>query len=77
MSDALRPVTTAHHDRQIDQQLAEVESRLRDRYTTPGTVDEAQVTAAFGRVTERFTNARVRNFLPILVERGVRRELGL
>ena len=76
MSDAPRPVTTSHDDRQVDQQLAEVESRLRDQYTTRGTADEDQVTAAFGRVIERFTNARVRNFLPILVERGVRRELG-
>jgi hypothetical protein len=77
MTDAHQPVTTSHEDHQIDQQLADVESRVRDQYAKSGKSDEDQVKLALSRVTERFVNARVRNFLPILIERGVRRELDL
>jgi hypothetical protein len=77
MTDVRQPVTTSQESRQFDQQLADVESRLRDQYAKRGGADEGQVKLALGRVAARFTNARVRNFLPILIERGVRRELDL
>jgi len=63
-------------EQQIVQQLQAVEARLVEQYAGHGEITEDQVRGTFGQVTQRFVDARVRTFLPILVERAVRRELG-
>jgi hypothetical protein len=69
-----RPNVESPEERQLQQQLAELESRLLAQYVDQG-VSENRVRAALERVRERFAGARVRTFLPILVERAARREL--
>jgi hypothetical protein len=63
-------------DRHLTQQLHEVESRLLERYAHSDELPEAQVRRTFEAVQARFTDARVRTYVPILVERAVRAELG-
>jgi hypothetical protein len=64
-----RPNIESPEERQLQQQLAELESRLLAQYV------ENRVRATLERVRARFAGARVRTFLPILVERAARREL--
>jgi len=61
-------------ERQVEQQLADLESRLVAQYADQG-VNEGRVRAIVEQVRSRFANARVRTFVPILVERAARREL--
>jgi hypothetical protein len=61
-------------DQQILQQLEATRARLIHQYTAKA-VSEADVQDTFERVAQRFADARVRAFVPILVERGVRAEL--
>jgi hypothetical protein len=72
--------TSAWHQtdehRHMTQQLREVESRLLERYAHQGELPEDRVRRTFKVVAARFTNARVRTYVPILVERAVRAELG-
>jgi hypothetical protein len=77
MAPDLRSTVRHSEDEQIAQQLKETETRLVDHYAGHGRMTENQVRRTFGRVSERFRNARIRTFLPILVERAVRRELEL
>jgi hypothetical protein len=63
-------------DRHLTQQLHEVESRLLERYAHRDELPEDQVRRTFEAVQARFTHARVRTYVPILVERAVRAELG-
>jgi len=63
-------------EQQIVQQLQAAEARLVEQYAGHSEITEDQVRGTFGQVTRRFVDARVRTFLPILVERAVRRELG-
>ena len=55
-----------------DQQLAALASRLHSHYTAvpPQRVDEL-----IGKHHESFTSAKIRDFVPLLVERAVRRDL--
>jgi hypothetical protein len=61
-------------ERQVEQQLADLESRLVAQYADQG-VNEGRVRAIVEQVRSRFANARVRTFVPILVERAARQEL--
>ena len=70
------PVHQSDEDRQVTQQLREVESRLLERYAQRDELPEARVRRTFDAVAARFTGARVRTYVPILVERAVRAELG-
>ncbi|MDT7664707.1 MAG: hypothetical protein QOD04_4263 [Pseudonocardiales bacterium] len=69
-----RPNIESPEERQLQQQLAELESRLLAQYVDQG-VSENRVRTTLERVLVRFAGARVRTFLPILVERAARREL--
>ncbi|MDT7636049.1 MAG: hypothetical protein QOC83_337 [Pseudonocardiales bacterium] len=69
-----RPNIESLEERQLQQQLAELESRLLAQYVDQG-VSENRVRTTLERVLARFAGARVRTFLPILVERAARREL--
>ena len=60
---------------QITQQLSEAEGRLVEHYAPRHHVSEDHVRETFDKITQRFADARVRTFVPILVERAVRREL--
>jgi hypothetical protein len=64
-------------ERQIGQQLDEVETRLVDQLAGRKEITEERVRSIVRTIRERFADARIRAFLPILVERAARRELGL
>ncbi|WP_445183307.1 three-helix bundle dimerization domain-containing protein [Pseudonocardia sp. Cha107L01] len=72
MTHASRPITRDPEEEQIAQQLKESEARLVDHYVTHGEITEDHVRHTFGRVAERFLSARIRTFLPILIERAAR-----
>jgi len=59
----------------VDAQLAELESRLLIQYAHHGQHAEADVRNQFQRAVQRFAKARIRSFLPILVERAVKERL--
>jgi hypothetical protein len=59
----------------VAQQLAAAEGRLVARYRNRAGITEERVRHTVGTVSWRFAGARVRGFLPILVERAVRHEL--
>jgi hypothetical protein len=63
-------------DPQLDQQLREVESRLVARYEPGGRYSEDHIRKTVASLRARFAEARVRTFVPILVERAARAELG-
>jgi hypothetical protein len=63
--------------RQIGQQLDEVETRLVDQLAGRTEITEERVRSIVRMIRERFADARIRAFLPILVERAARKELGL
>ncbi|WP_037080712.1 three-helix bundle dimerization domain-containing protein [Pseudonocardia spinosispora] len=58
--------------RQVDQQLSEVEERLVARYSHRADLGEDTVRAAVAELRERYSVARVRSFLPIIIERAAR-----
>lgn len=60
---------------QIAQQLQDAEARLVVRYRERGVITKERVRSTYEGVMALFAHARVRNFLPILVERAVAREL--
>jgi hypothetical protein len=67
--------TGIHHadtDDALDPQFTQLEDRLVIQYVHQGDHDEAEVRTQFQHAKQRFTNARVRNFLPILIERAVK-----
>jgi hypothetical protein len=66
--------TVGNGEQQVLQQLEATRTRLIHQYTAKA-VSEADVQNTFARVAARFADARVRAFVPILVERGVRAEL--
>ncbi|HKS51095.1 MAG TPA: hypothetical protein VJS67_04430 [Pseudonocardiaceae bacterium] len=64
----------AHHadpDETLDAQLAQLEDRLVVQYVRHGHHDETKVRAEFQRARQHVANARVRSFVPILLERAV------
>jgi len=74
MTQAVRPSTGDPYE-QIAQQLKEVENRLVDQYAGHSEITEDYLRQTFGLVSERFLRAKIRTFLPILVERANRQEL--
>ena len=64
-------------ERQVGQQLDEVEARLVDQLAGRAEITEERVRSIVRVIRDRFADARIRSFLPILVERAARRELGL
>ena len=62
-------------DRQVTQQLRDTEARLLDQYAGRAGVTADRVMQVIASVRERFADARIRSFLPILVERAARQEL--
>ncbi|MCR6488017.1 hypothetical protein M8542_34850 [Amycolatopsis sp. OK19-0408] len=58
---------------QLDFQLTVVEDRLRQDYTS---LDPRSAHALVERERDRFADARIHAFVPILVERAVRESLG-
>jgi hypothetical protein len=65
----------ATEERQIRGQLRAVEERLLAQYRGHASVTEEQVRATMTAAVGRFTDARIRTFIPILVERAARAEL--
>jgi plasmid stability protein len=59
----------------VDAQLAQLESRLLIQYAHHGKHTEATVRDQFQHAVQRFANARIRSFLPILIERAVKGKL--
>lgn len=62
-------------DRQLAQQLQAARFRLMIDLAR-GTTPAREVSQTFERVSHRFADARVRSYIPILVERAVRAEFG-
>ena len=61
-------------ERQVEQQLADLETRLVAHYADQG-INEGRVRAIVEQARHRFVGAKVRTFVPILVERAARQEL--
>ncbi|WP_037076449.1 three-helix bundle dimerization domain-containing protein [Pseudonocardia spinosispora] len=70
------PVRETPEERQLAQQLADTEGRLIAQLAGRREITEERVRETFARMYQRFTDAPVRSFLPILIERAVRGELG-
>ncbi|WP_156935010.1 three-helix bundle dimerization domain-containing protein [Pseudonocardia spinosispora] len=68
--DAPNPETL--ETRQVDQQLREVEDRLVARYANHADLTEEVVRGAVAELRDRYSIARVRSFLPIIIERAAR-----
>jgi hypothetical protein len=62
-------------EQQVGQHLRDMEDRLVTEYASQPDIGEDRVRHALGRVRERFADARIHAFLPILVERAAREEL--
>jgi hypothetical protein len=75
MINTLSAITDDPEAQQIAQQLRNTEGRLVDHYAGSRGMTEDHVRHTFGVISKRFIDARVRTFLPILIERAVRREL--
>ncbi len=58
--------------RQIDQQLRELEDRLVARYANHAVPTEEVVRRTVAELRDRYSIARVRSFLPIIIERAAR-----
>jgi hypothetical protein len=69
------PMTDTPEDRTINQQLDDVERRLVAQYAGQRSMPEDRVRGVVHAVRARFVHARVRTYLPILVERAARAEL--
>jgi hypothetical protein len=69
----------AHHADQpgdaVDAQLAQLQDRLVIQYAHHGHHNETDVRDQFQRAVQHFANARIRSFLPILIERAVKTKL--
>lgn len=75
---ALTAAAGANHakaDDAVNAQLAQLEDRLVTQYAHHGHHNETDVRDHFQRATQHFANARIRSFLPILIERAVKAKL--
>lgn len=59
----------------VDAQLAQLQDRLVIQYAHHGDHNETDVRDQFQRAVQHFANARIRSFLPILIERAVKTKL--
>lgn len=64
-------------ERHIDAQLRELEDRLVDHYGGGDDQRVRRVRSVVAAAIARFADARVRKFVPILVERAARVELSV
>jgi hypothetical protein len=64
-------------DRQVDQQLREVEARLLTRYGGEDGEGRERARQVVASVTARFADSKIRTYLPVLVERAAKSELGI
>jgi hypothetical protein len=62
-------------DDAVNAQLAQLEARLVTQYVHQGRHTETAVRDHFQHAAQRFANARIRSFLPILIERAVKAKL--
>jgi hypothetical protein len=69
------PALDVVEERQVAQQLRDTEARLVEDYVGRVRVPAERVMQVISSVRERFADARIRSFLPILIERAARREL--
>lgn len=66
----------AHHaDKPGDAVDAQLQDRLVIQYAHHGDHNETDVRDQFQRAVQHFANARIRSFLPILIERAVKTKL--
>lgn len=65
----------AKADDAVNAQLAQLEDRLVTQYAHHGHHNETEVRDYFQRAAQRFANAQIRSFLPILIERAVKAKL--
>jgi hypothetical protein len=75
MTDTVHAPTSKGSEQPVADQLKELEDQLVARYAGGDVVTEVRVRQVFSAVLARFTDARVRAYLPILVERAVRKEI--
>lgn len=69
------PATQEQEARQIDAQLRELEARLVQEFGRRGAGCATAVRRTLETHRQRFADARVRSFLPILIERAARADL--
>ena len=69
---AARAVGSEDAVKAVHDQLARLEDRMVDRYARNGTHPEEVVRTEFRQASDRFTDATVHSFLPILIERRVK-----
>lgn len=69
------PTSNKTEEQLVAEQLKAVESRLIERYAHQREISPDRIRQTFAVVADRFAQARVRAFVPILVERAVRREI--
>lgn len=75
---AITAAAGAHHanaDDAVNAQLAQLEDRLVTQYAHHGPHNEIEVRDHFQSAARHFANARIRSFLPILIERAVKAKL--
>ena len=65
----------AEADDTVNKQLAQLEDRLVTQHAHHGPHNETEVRELFQRAAQHFADARVRSFLPILIERTVKAKL--
>ena len=76
MTETMRATALeAGEERQVAQRLRDAEARLMEEYVGRSGVPAERVEQVISSVRARFADARIRSFLPILVERAARREL--
>jgi hypothetical protein len=68
-------VDPAGSPERIDEQLQQVKARLVSRYCADGRLGEETVRQRFAEAVDSFADARIRTYLPVLVERMVRARL--
>lgn len=59
----------------VEEQLRQVRARLVARFCGDGELGEETVRRHFAEAVEDFADARIRTYLPVLVERAVRTRL--
>ncbi|HZZ47376.1 MAG TPA: hypothetical protein VFE65_10875 [Pseudonocardia sp.] len=71
MTRAAAPTPLDEQERQVQAQLRDLEARLVKEYG-----DRNEVLEVLSALRDQFEGARIRTFLPILIERAARMELG-
>lgn len=77
MSDVLTSNRNASADHQVDMQLDALEERLLSHYRREHPDSEGILREFLADARARFADARIRTFLPILIERAVHARMRL